>query len=40
MCFENTPLDSEVEEPTTNNIVPVYGDNIILTTEDGKIIIY
>ena len=40
MCFENTPLDSEVEEPTTNNIIPVYGDNIILTTEDGKIIIY
>ena len=40
MCFENTPLDSEVEEPTTNNTIPVYGDNIILTTEDGKIIIY
>ena len=40
MCFENTPLDSEVEEPTTNNIIPVYGDNIILTTEDSKIIIY
>ena len=40
MCFENTPLDSEVEEPTTNNIIPVYGDNTILTTEDGKIIIY
>lgn len=40
MCFENTSLDGEVEEPTTNNIIPVYGDNTILVAEDSKIIIY
>ena len=33
-------LGSGGEIPTTNNIIPVYGDNTILVTENDEIIIY
>ena len=33
-------LGSGGEIPTTNNVIPVYGDNTILVTENDKIIIY
>lgn len=33
-------LGSGGEIPTTNNVIPVYGDNTILVTENDEIIIY
>ena len=33
-------LGSGGEIPTTNNIIPVYGDNTILVTEDDMVITY
>ena len=33
-------MGSGGEIPTTNNVIPVYGDNTILVTENDEIIIY
>lgn len=40
VLYLETYLDSGGEEPTTNNVIPIYEDNTILVTEDGEIIIY
>ena len=40
VSYLETYLGSGGEIPTTNNVIPVYGDNTILVTENDEIIIY